>query len=99
MIERHEKCKKRSIHFALPIILLSITLSGCVGLLDWTVYLPENYAIIHVNSQSIVFGRLNENHSASSFIEPIGDSFVMAYCYNDEVIGLCCAADYDKSSS
>ena len=82
----------------LELILLAF-LSGCVGLLDWSVYLPENYAIIHVNSSEIIFGKLHEDGHGASFIEPIGDSFVVAYCYNDEMIGLCCADDYEHASS
>ena len=89
--------KKRFIHLGIIVIMFSILLGGCVGLLDWSVYLPENYAIIHVNSRSIIFGKLNKH--GSSYVEPIGDSFVVAYCYNDKVIGLCCAEDYNKSLS
>ena len=65
------------------LVITSLLLAGCFGgISDWTYELPNNYAIVRVNSQTVVFGK-----NADTF-EQILSRYIIAYSFNDTYIGL-----------
>ena len=79
------RAKKRPV-VLLAALLAALLLGGCVGagLSDWSYPLPNGYAIVHVNSQQIIFGRQRTEHSTAIDV----DSFVYAFCYSARYVGL-----------
>ena len=73
------KLKQLLSFVVLPIFITCIFVS-CTG--DWEYKLPNNYEIVRVNSQSIVFGKNN-----NSFDQTI-DRYILEFCYNENYIGL-----------
>lgn len=51
---------------------------------DWTVSLPNNYEVWHINSTQIVCGKRASQYGLHTVV----DAFVAAYCCNDRYIGL-----------
>lgn len=70
----------------LAALLAALLLGGCIGpgLSDWSYPLPNGYAIVHVNSQQIIFGRQRTEYSTDVDV----DSFVYAFCYGERWVGL-----------
>ena len=66
-------------------VLLTAMLFASGGPDDWAyTLLPGDYEIWRVNSQTIVFGKVN----ASGSLQHVVDSYILEFCYNDVFIGL-----------
>ena len=66
--------------FCLLLILMLQTSCGGVG--DWSYDLPNNYQILRVNSNSVVFGKYED------LFERKLDRYIVSFCFNDCYIGL-----------
>lgn len=62
-------------------ILLIMLLTGC-GLSDWTYPIKNGYAIWHINSDTIVFGKETDCHTLHCDIE----ANIIAFAYNDTYV-------------
>lgn len=49
---------------------------------DWSYKLYYNYEIWHINSDTIVLGKIKSPHSLSYVV----DSYISAFCYNDTYV-------------
>lgn len=86
------KLKRRLIFLCTAILCLN---SGCVGLNDWTLDLPNDYAIWHINANQIICGKKDGESSLSRVTE----RYVLEFCYNEQYIGLKCIDDYESYST
>ena len=60
------------------LVVISLLLTACYGgVSDWIYEFPNNYAIVRVNSQTVVFGK-----KADTF-EQILSRYIIAYSFND----------------
>ena len=66
------------------ILVLMFSLAACPGLSDW-IYenLPENYVIVHINSNDIILCR----KSGESY-DTVINRYIESFCKNERYIGL-----------
>lgn len=67
------------------LLSISFLFSGCFGGVgDWTYdMLPNNYEIVRVNSQAVVFGKRD-----SGLFNQIMDRHIISFCYNSSYVGM-----------
>jgi hypothetical protein len=64
-------------------LLLSCAFCSCGGTEDWLYLLPNDYAIVHVNSGCIIFGK-HQDYAVATVV----DNYILEFCYNSTWIGL-----------
>lgn len=69
------------------IVSMVFALSSCPGFSDWGYILPGNYAIMRVNSQSVVFGYLEYEDDNIDF-DTLLERYIYGFSYNDSYIAL-----------
>lgn len=73
----------RVLILGLCLVVCTGCLTACPAYSDWEYdRLPNNYAIIRVNSESIVFGKNNKT------FDQIIDRYIKEFCYNESYIAL-----------
>ncbi len=74
----------RILSFLIILSSMVILFTGCFGGVgDWAYCLPNDYEIWRVNSENVVFGKIE-----GDLFEQKIDRYVISFCHNDRYIGL-----------
>lgn len=81
--------RKRNFYIlvCVALILLLAILSGCPAIDDWDYVLPNNYCIVKINVQDIVFGTFKGDSVGNNF-DILLERYIIAFCYDERYIGL-----------
>jgi len=64
------------------LVIIVVSFTSCSGLNDWEYSLPGGYAVIKINSQNVVFSKVESDGTI------LLSRFITDFCYNDSYIAL-----------